>query len=363
MKQLMTYVYAVALVLTSVLVFTQIDRVSAEISEEEWTDTSVCTPVSECGSADGTKNQKRQVYKTICKDGCPTVEWTHTFCPKGFEEHKDTCRKKDKDKWIYAEFISGNTFNVAYVKSKDPNKCHKPSPSQLTDDYKMSKDEKDAFNKDNPQHLDSITSCSTELINTETRTVACQIPVSEVVACISDEETDEETEEETDVETGGETNEDTQASPTPSPTIGKMTKLGADVKVCQSSFVVTMDLTDNGNPVEGVEVTFKYNPELKVKTNKDGRARVSFDWSSSNVVTASADGFPTQQVYVERPACDEAVEAGIGGQVLGATTERGRGQVLGATTLAKTGSQTMYMAGMLMLAGAGISAISARKLL
>jgi hypothetical protein len=147
-------------------------------------------------------------------------------------------------------------------------------------------------------------------------------------------------------------------SPAPSPSTtpgpqGKQVSMGVDVGSCSNGFFdAVADLTENGNPIEGVEVTFNYNPEAKAKTNAQGRARVTFPQLAEGPVTAKADGYPTQTAYVtfRSEKCQ-----GIGGAVLGTSTEtkpKTTGQVLGATTLANTGASDITIAfGVL---GAGI---------
>lgn len=95
-----------------------------------------------------------------CDHECPIVEWTDYTCPQGYFEHDDTCRKLVWNghgfDWAYTDKIAGETFNVTYDKSQDPNKCHRPSSNTLKDDYGMSNDQKNAFNADNPEWKDSI---------------------------------------------------------------------------------------------------------------------------------------------------------------------------------------------------------------
>lgn len=146
------------------------------------------------------------------------------------------------------------------------------------------------------------------------------------------------------VEDPGDSDEETDPTPTqtptPTPSLGKQSRIGYNAISCNENFEVVADLTENGNPVEGVEVTFNYNPEAKATTNADGRARVFFPRLFEGPVTAKADGYPTQTVFVTFPTCHEEGETNTSDVVLAAATTNPprRGQVLGATTLANTGS-------------------------
>lgn len=138
----------------------------------------------------------------------------------------------------------------------------------------------------------------------------------------------------------------------PDPNSGKHSALGVDV-CCDDTFDAVYDVTENGKPIANIEVTFTYNPTLTARTNENGRAKVTFPKRGDRTVSAQADGYPTQSLFVTMPTnCPAKIsEAGIGGtstgQVLGANTDnssignsqtRGIGQVLGASTLADTGS-------------------------
>jgi hypothetical protein len=141
------------------------------------------------------------------------------------------------------------------------------------------------------------------------------------------------------------------STPNPSPSQGKQVAMGVDVGHCSNGyFDAVADLTEDGNPKEGILVTFQYNPTLTSTTNKDGRARVTFPQLAEGPVTASADGYPTQTAYVtfRTEKCPE----GIGGAVLGTSTEtKSAGKVLGATTLANTGAADMQIAYAVFAAG------------
>lgn len=94
-----------------------------------------------------------------CDHSCSTVEWTEQVCPEGYFEHGDNCRKlvfTPSPHFIYTDKVEGETFNVTYEKSQDPNKCHRPSTNELKDEYDMSNGQAVAFTQDNPEFLDSI---------------------------------------------------------------------------------------------------------------------------------------------------------------------------------------------------------------
>ena len=159
-------------------------------------------------------------------------------------------------------------------------------------------------------------------------------------------------------------------TPTPTPAAGRQSALGVDVACGYGSdFLAVMDLTDNGNPVQGIEVTFNYNPELKATTNSDGRARVHFPRLSEGSVTAQASGFPSQSAYVDFP--DDCPKP-VGGVVLGTSTQiavvdsipksEQAGKVLGASTLANTGSADVQIAMLALSVGMATSVLSVRHL-
>ncbi len=151
---------------------------------------------------------------------------------------------------------------------------------------------------------------------------------------------------------------------------GKHSRLGYDCNCEGDSFIATFDLTENGLSVEGVEVTFTYNPSITAITDEYGRARVSLPKSGNKTLTAKADGFPEQSIFVTIPTdCKETndthasstpkpdkeageskkiADANIaigGGEVLGTHTgdaisnkTENTGQILGISTLANTGN-------------------------
>lgn len=142
------------------------------------------------------------------------------------------------------------------------------------------------------------------------------------------------------------------ASPTPSgtPQPGHNTSLANDNLQCgNKTFDAVMDVKDNDQAIKDVLVKFTYNGETKeARTNENGRAKVTFEPKVEGTVTATADGYPSQSMYIKLPAdCSVVV----------LDPNRKHGQVLGATTLADTGTAvdqllvTTIMAGVFMIAG------------
>lgn len=146
--------------------------------------------------------------------------------------------------------------------------------------------------------------------------------------------------------------------PSPSPSLGKRSSIGYDAN-CNENFDVVLDVTEDGNPVENVKVTFTYKGhDTDATTNKDGRARISLRKDGDAPITAKADGFPGADMYVTfRTDCPA-------GSVLGASTDdpgtKRTGKVLGASTLANTGAADVYSALMTLGAGALIMVGSLR---
>jgi hypothetical protein len=147
--------------------------VSAVVEEEEvWVDTSACI-ATVCGTTLGTKSQA--LYEEECEWVCPTIEfeWEVTEylpCPEGYKAQKDVCRYKSET--IAREFnVIPMSAHVLYEKSKDPNKCHRPSDKTLETFYEMSREAIGAFKKENPQNRDAEYVCEDVLI--DTKTVSC----------------------------------------------------------------------------------------------------------------------------------------------------------------------------------------------
>ena len=129
------------------------------------------------------------------------------------------------------------------------------------------------------------------------------------------------------------TNVVTQPTPTPTPTEepeeeteGKKSRLKASAS-CDSDYVkASMKLTDDGEGVENVWVTFNYNGlERRAESASDGYAIAYYNWDGENKLKARADGFKDQELTVDLPDCPA-----VGGTVLGAsTTTVSSGEVLG----------------------------------
>lgn len=95
-------------------------------------------------------------HEEVCYGDCPTVKWTYYYCPEGYLPHRDSCRKlvfNGGPRWEYTDKVEGDTFNVTYLKSEDPSKCHQPSVDQLKDTYEMSRAEAVAFTQQHEEWL------------------------------------------------------------------------------------------------------------------------------------------------------------------------------------------------------------------
>jgi hypothetical protein len=154
-----------------------------------------------------------------------------------------------------------------------------------------------------------------------------------------------------------------EVSPSPSSQPGNQSALGTNIGSCQNNeFEATYDVTENGQPREGVQVTFVYNgTTLTSNTNAGGRARVFFSKSGNGSVTANASGYPGQSSSITLPT-DCPVNPPPTGSVLGATTDNSArqraGQVLGITTLANTGAAEQRLALLGLLTGAALVALA-----
>jgi YqxM protein len=146
-------------------------------------------------------------------------------------------------------------------------------------------------------------------------------------------------------------------SPTPTPTTtppsnsGHQSSLSNDNLQCTNNyFDAVMDLKDNGNGVKDVVVTFTYNGSTQqTTTNQDGRAKVRFGQNGNGSVSASANDYPSQSMYLTMPeSCMPAH----------AEAPKSQGQVLGASTLASTGTATEGIAQIALMIGATVSGIA-----
>jgi hypothetical protein len=104
-------------------------------------------------------------------------------CPSGYENNpgKSDCRK-----WIPDTFKTVfHNVDVAYEKSNDPLKCHRPSDDTLKDTYGMNNSAKNDFKSENSEWKDSIESncvdAHWEITNTENDSFSCTVPLVECV--------------------------------------------------------------------------------------------------------------------------------------------------------------------------------------
>lgn len=147
----------------------------------EWEDTSSCQPNS-CGTDEGTKTQERT--REVCDTECPVVhfEWTTEECPAGYSPWiGDWCEKNGHQFDLKKMVVTEHSADVAYEKSQDPNKCHRPSDNDLKDQYGMDNEAKNDFKEENPQWKGSIKVNCTE--ESEEQTISCTVPEEEVYAC------------------------------------------------------------------------------------------------------------------------------------------------------------------------------------
>ncbi|MFA5894883.1 MAG: sortase [Candidatus Shapirobacteria bacterium] len=154
-----------------------------------WVDTSSCVPNASCGTTTGTKSQQRtcvdgdgececKLAHRECDKGCPTVtNWTaHKCSPEyKYESEDGKCHKKNHDPQSPLETFTIPSFN--YIKSEDPNKCHRPTGSSLA----VPSWAEDDFNKDNPEHRDEVDiNCHDVPAESQTQNVTCSV---RLVAC------------------------------------------------------------------------------------------------------------------------------------------------------------------------------------
>lgn len=141
---------------------------------------------------------------------------------------------------------------------------------------------------------------------------------------------------------------------------GRQSSLANDNLQCTTSyFDAVMDVKDNGNPVRDILVRFAYNgASREARTNENGRAKVAFDQNGNGSLTATAEGYPSQSMYITVPQCGPVAldpDRNRGGSILGTSTDSTKntkqGQVLGASTLADTGSGPLYSMATVFAAG------------
>ncbi len=325
------------------LLFTS--KSATAIIADGWQDSGPCIQLN-CGNPAGEKEQTKTTR--TCENSCPVIhfEWrVYSDCPNGYsvKDHDESKCVKDhhpnKGNVINRQY-TGKSADVAYNKSQDPNKCHRPSDDTLRDVYGMDRDARNDFKHDNSEWKNSIENCTT---TTETRKVACVVPTEEVQECeISPTPTPTGTEEQP---TPNPTQVVGNPTATPIPGAGKVAALEYAVSCEKDEVKVEMHFTNDGKAMEGVLAKFDYNGKTREATsNSDGWAITIYGKDGENKVTGYADGFNKIEKTVEFPDCPAT-----GGAVLGTSTAR-PGQVLGATSYAKTGimaDTVMQLAGVL----------------
>lgn len=105
-----------------------------------------------------------------CIYSCPTVhyEWTtkeYQDCPEGYSpgngNNYDKCYKGHGGDAMVQDreyTTTPHSVDVAYEKSSDPNKCHRPSDDDLRDEYGMSREAIGNFKTNNPESINHIAS-------------------------------------------------------------------------------------------------------------------------------------------------------------------------------------------------------------
>lgn len=343
-----------------------------------------------------------------CDKSCPTVTWQteESECPGPDEayistDNKKPCSRKwnvpgdrNPDKvWRYADKVVTQTFGpitFTYDKSQDPNKCHRPTassqgvPTWAVNDY----------NHDNPEWRKvEDSNCRMVGTDTETRVTACND--APVVTC-EDEPTDlchnlvgdqeslpngmqeadgycscKDGYHRVDIEAlevkamsriieqqnfscePDSTDPTPEPTPTPTPGPSKLTKDFYSEPWCDGHIALHLTYQDDKVGFFDKPVIFKYNNESKeVKTNKEGKARVDFNYTGESEAKVYFDGMEMTTTVKAAENCPATT-----GQVLGATT----GKVLGASTLAGTGVSADMLMNLVGLSGMAMTAIGYRK--
>lgn len=111
-------------------------------------------------------NDARATFVDACIYNCPVVHFVWTTknygnCPTGYAVrvgHSDQCRLIAEPHTIIDRPYTNveHSVDVAYIKSSDPHKCHRPSDSQLEDEYGLNHDAVQAFKDANSEWKDSI---------------------------------------------------------------------------------------------------------------------------------------------------------------------------------------------------------------
>ena len=115
--------------------------------------------------------------------------------------------------------------------------------------------------------------------------------------------------------------------PTPTPSEGKRLGIRLGGPFCDNGrFDAAAQVLENGDPVSGVDVEFKYKAEtLHATTNSEGWATVGFAWQGEDYLTAKSAYGEDKSLVRWTESC-----AGVGGpsgEVAGVTTD---GQILAA---------------------------------
>lgn len=262
------------------------------------------------------------IVEDNCIYVCPTVEWTHTYCPKEKEAYTsddsslpcskeiEVGEKKDKDKVTkYANEVT-NSFSVVYEKSEDPNKCHRPSDESLKNDYGMTEDEIKAFKEDHDEHKDSVRTAPDGYYLADDN--QCY-PIPSITPEPSEEPDPTPTvkpSEPTATPVPGEptaTPKSDEPTSTPGHVSTRWSALGYNANCESTDIEVTFDTKrEDGTFEEKVKVTFEYQGNKKTaETNKDGRATVYYGQNGDGAVTAVADGYPSQSTHMIMPICPQ----------------------------------------------------------
>lgn len=408
MKQLFFIIGLFCTVALGLLTFTSTNVAQAG---NDWVDTSTCEQL-ECGNSAGEKTQSKTTRE--CEYGCPTIhfEWTtqevdvaehyvyadkvkdYDNCSNGWSvdpNDESRCRKwnngqnrwqyQDRDyDWECPDGYSSNpgksncrkkinttyktvnhSADVVYDKSNDPNKCHRPSDSELMNEYGMNNAARQAFKQANSEWKNAIeTSCEDKV---QTRTVSCT--VTQVVACEEPTPTPTPTEEPTPTPTEEPTPTPTE-EPTPTPSVTpedpgtpdkEYSSISVDHLSCgEYDFRAAMTLRAGDKPLKDVLVVFTYNGMSKNDyTNEDGKARVTFDFAGEAVVKATPNnGFDSQETKVTQETNCQEMGAGMRSVVAGDN------QVLGANTYAQAGVFEDIMMSIMGLSGATMTAVGAK---
>lgn len=119
---------------------------------------------------------------------------------------------------------------------------------------------------------------------------------------------------------------------TPNPKAGSQSQMGIDGQICEgNNFDVWAIVTQDGNPVQGVNVKFVYHNEAKyAKTEVNGRAGVAYGYVDDEDVQAIPDGYPSQSQHITKDLKCRTVVIDSG--------KTSSGQVLGITSMARTGT-------------------------